>query len=100
MVALTSTDYSRIWREQNREQWLASERRRYREKHDEILEQKRLYRLKKYYLKHGDDAPPLKTRKSSRNLPLPTKEEIEADLQFIKRGRVLIDPKPVSVTFD
>jgi hypothetical protein len=100
MVALTSTEYTRIWREQNKEQWLSAERRRYREKHAEILEKKRLYRLRKYYQKHGADAPPLKPRKSNKTLPPPTQEEVQSNMLFVKRGRVLIDPKPVSVTFD
>jgi len=100
MEALTSTEYTRIWREQNKEQWLSAERRRYREKHAEILEKKRLYRLKQYYLKHGADAPPLKTRKSNKTLPPPTQEEVKSNMLFVKRGRVLIDPEPVSVTFD
>jgi hypothetical protein len=100
MPTLTSTEYSRIWREQNREQWQAAERRRYREKHDEILEKKRLYRLRRHALKYGDDAPPLKPRKSNKTLPPPTQEEVKASTLFVKRGRVLIASTPVSVTFD
>lgn len=96
MASLTSTEYSRRWREANKAQAKATERRRYQANHAEILEKKRLYRLKMYYEKHGADAPPIKTRVSTLKIP----KEIVSEIPIVKEDCIVVQRVPVTLTFD